>query len=109
MAAFTSAKASRASSYLPVVQRQPDAEIRAAAQGFINVVTNGAGYFLGANVSAAIVSRYATGAAGAATHDWPSIWHAAGYGALAVFALFLFLFRPRGAASAPATAQLTTS
>jgi nucleoside transporter len=84
-------------------------KIRAAAQGFINVVTNGAGYFLGANVSAAIVSRYATGAAGAATHDWPSIWHAAGYGALAVFALFLFLFRPRGAASAPATAQLTTS
>jgi nucleoside transporter len=84
-------------------------KVRAAAQGFINLVTNGVGYFLGANVSAAIVSHYATGAAGAVTHDWPRIWHTAGYGALAVFVLFLFLFRPRGAATAPATASRGTS
>jgi nucleoside transporter len=81
-------------------------KVRAAAQGFINLVTNGVGYFLGANVSAAIVSRYATGTAGAVTHDWPRIWQSAGYGALAVFVLFLFLFRPRGAATAPATVAL---
>ena len=81
------------------------AKIRAAAQGFINVVTNGLGYFLGANVSEAIVNRNtATGAAGAVTHNWYQIWQLAGYGALAVFILFMFLFRPRGAAArAPAT------
>jgi nucleoside transporter len=83
-------------------------KIRAAAQGFINLVTNGVGYFLGANVSAAIVSHYATGVAGSVTHDWPRIWQTAGYGALAVFVLFLFLFRPRGEATAPATAQRGT-
>ena len=46
-----------------------------------------------------------TGAAGSVTHDWPRIWQTAGYGALAVFVLFLFLFRPRGAATEPAPAQ----
>jgi nucleoside transporter len=70
-------------------------KIRAAAQGFINLVTNGVGYFLGANVSGAIVSHYASGQAGAVTHDWYRIWHTAGFGALAVFVLYLFLFRPR--------------
>jgi nucleoside transporter len=79
-------------------------KIRAAAQGFINLVTNGVGYFLGANVSGAIVNHYATGGAGGTvTHDWFHIWQSAGLGALAVFLLFLFLFRPRGtAAPAPA-------
>ncbi|HVT38438.1 MAG TPA: nucleoside permease [Gemmatimonadaceae bacterium] len=74
-------------------------QIRAAAQGFINLVTNGVGYFLGANVSGAIVNHYATArAAGTVTHDWFYIWQSAGFGALAVFLLFLFLFRPRGTA-----------
>ena len=55
-------------------------KIRAAAQGFINFVTNGIGYFLGANVSGAIVNRYAsTGPDGVVTHGWPQIWYAAGY------------------------------
>ncbi|HVZ47641.1 MAG TPA: nucleoside permease [Gemmatimonadaceae bacterium] len=79
-------------------------KIRAAAQGFINLVTNGVGYFLGANVSGAVVSRYATaGAAGAAaTHDWYQIWHTAAYMALGVLVVFVILFRPRTSAAAPA-------
>lgn len=75
-------------------------KIRAAAQGFINLVTNGVGYFVGAWASGAVVSRYAEKAAdGGVTHEWFHIWQVPAYGALVVFVLFLFLFRPRPAAA----------
>lgn len=71
-------------------------KVRAAAQGFINLVTNGLGYFLGATVSGLVVSKYAvTPVDGSPPHDWYQIWHTAGYLALGVTVLFLFLFRPR--------------
>ncbi len=71
-------------------------KIRAAAQGFINLVTNGVGYLIGASVSGMVVNRYATtGADGVVTHDWASIWRVPAIGALVIFLIFAFLFRPK--------------
>ena len=83
-------------------QRAND-KIRAAAQGLINFVTNGVGYFIGAFVSGAVVNRYATtGAGGVVTHDWARIWPIPATGALVVLVLFLLMFRPKAASAAAA-------
>ena len=76
--------------------------VRGAAQGFLNFVTNGVGYFVGALASGWVVKRYAvTGGDGSISHDWAAIWPIPAYAALVVFLLFLVLFRP---AAAPADA-----
>ncbi|HEX7939782.1 MAG TPA: nucleoside permease [Gemmatimonadaceae bacterium] len=66
-------------------------KIRAAAQGFINLLTNGVGYLLGAKVSGAIVAAK-TSASGA--HDWFDIWMAPAAMAFVVLIVFALSFRP---------------
>jgi nucleoside transporter len=65
-------------------------KIRAAAQGFINFVTNGVGYLLGAKISGAVVSRYEANGA----HDWQAIWMVPAVMAFAVAVIFALSFRP---------------
>jgi nucleoside transporter len=78
-------------------------KVRAAAQGFVNLVTNGLGYFIGAFVSGWVVDRYAsTAASGAVSHDWTAIWPIPAYGALVVLFLFLVTFKTDTKAPTPA-------
>jgi nucleoside transporter len=83
-------------------------KIRGAAQGLINFVTNGVGYYLGANVSGAVVQRFTTTTADAttaATRNWPAIWLHPAIAAAAVMVLFAILFRPRIPAAAPTVSR----
>jgi nucleoside transporter len=71
-------------------------KIRAAAQGFINFVTNGIGYFIGAWVSGRVAEAYRLPSAPGAPplHDWRSIWLVPALGAAVILLVFAFLFRP---------------
>jgi nucleoside transporter len=70
--------------------------VKGAAQGLINFVTNGVGYFIGAWVSGRVVEAYrvASPVAGGPVHDWRAIWMVPAFGALAVAIVFALLFRP---------------
>jgi nucleoside transporter len=65
-------------------------KIRGAAQGFINLVTNGLGYLLGAAVSGAVVTRYTD----VDHHEWFQIWMFPSDMAFVFWLLFAFIFRP---------------
>jgi nucleoside transporter len=71
--------------------QQAGEKIRAAAQGMLNFVTNGLGYFIGAYVSGQVVDafRLPDGA-----HDWYRIWLVPAAAAAAIMLLFAFLFKP---------------
>jgi len=72
---------------------QAGPRIRAAAQGFLNLVTNGLGYLIGATVVAGrVVDTYRLPDG---LHDWRAIWTVPAVGAFAILAGFAFLFRPR--------------
>ena len=77
--------------------QQAGEKVRAAAQGFLNFVTNGVGYFIGAFVSGRVVDAYVTPGG----HDWPEIWMVPAAGAAMILALFAVLFRPRTVTSGP--------
>jgi nucleoside transporter len=66
-------------------------KIRAAAQGFLNFITNGVGYFIGAFVSGRVVDAHALSTT---SHDWRAIWIVPAAGAAVILVLFALLFRP---------------
>ncbi len=79
------------------------ARVKGAAQGLINFVTNGVGYFIGAYVSGQVVNAYRlTAANGVVTHDWRSIWIVPAVGALVIAIVFAFVFKPTRTVAAEA-------
>ncbi|MEZ5318797.1 MAG: nucleoside permease [Vicinamibacterales bacterium] len=82
--------------------QQAGETIRAAAQGLLNFVTNGVGYFMGALASGRVVDLYVRADG---SHDWRSIWFVPAVGAAIIFVLFALSFRPpRTAATQARTA-----
>ena len=82
--------------------QQAGPKIRAAAQGFITLITQGLGYIVGSLVSGKIVDHYAltpSGAPAAGGHAWREIWLHPSVMALVILVVFAFLFRPKAAAA----------
>jgi nucleoside transporter len=75
---------------------QAGPRIRAAAQGLLNFVTNGLGYFIGAFASGRVVDAYRLADGG---HAWREIWLVPAGMAAAILVLFAVLFRPRARAA----------
>lgn len=84
------------------VDQQANLRIRAAAQGLIAFVTLGIGNVIGSWLSGLVVQAYqTTGANGAITHDWRSIWLIPAVGSAVIFVIFLFWFKPKEAEKPP--------
>ena len=79
------------------VDQKADVRIRAAAQGFIALVTLGAGQAIGSWLSGVVVDANAIPAVagGAVTHDWTAIWLVPAIGAVGVLLIFAALFKPK--------------
>ncbi|MXY24335.1 MAG: nucleoside permease [Acidobacteria bacterium] len=74
------------------VDRKAPADLRAAAQGFITLITYGVGGFIGTWLSGRIVDAYATTSGG---HAWPEIWPIPAVWAAVVLVLFALFFTHR--------------
>ena len=81
--------------------QQAGPKVRAAAQGFLNFVTNGVGYFIGAFVSGRVAGAHVVGNG----HDWRAIWLVPALGAFAVLIVFAAAFRPAAARATSAAAS----
>jgi MFS family permease len=73
------------------VDQAASVRIRAAAQGFLALITQGVGMAIGTFLAGRVVDAYQTTGGG---HDWRAIWLVPAIGALAVLITFAVLFRP---------------
>ena len=77
------------------VDQQADVKIRAAAQGFIALVTLGAGQAIGSWLSGVVVDANVDLSTTPPHHEWFQIWLVPAIGAFAVLLIFAALFKPR--------------
>jgi nucleoside transporter len=78
------------------VDQRASVKIRAAAQGFLALITQGVGLWVGSFLSGRVVKHFALGQT---THLWTSIWLVPAALALAILIVFAVLFRPAPAAA----------
>ncbi len=74
------------------VDQQASVKIRAAAQGFLTLVTQGVGYLIGSFVSGVVVQRFVQTGGG---HDWHAIWIRPAIGAAVILVIFALVFSPK--------------
>ena len=82
--------------------QQAGPKIRAAAQGFITLITQGLGYIVGSLVSGKIVDHFALqpgGEAATGGHAWKEIWLYPAIMALVILVVFAVAFRPKSSAT----------
>lgn len=84
------------------VDREAPEDTRASAQGFIALITYGAGMYIGSLLSGSVVAMYTTGEGEAAVRDWPSIWIVPAVMAVVITVLFAVTFREKPKDNAPA-------
>ncbi|HSY81953.1 MAG TPA: nucleoside permease [Gemmatimonadaceae bacterium] len=77
------------------VDQRADIQVRAAAQGFLALITQGAGLFIGGWLSGNIVQAFTTPTG----HDWGAIWLIPAGFAAVILVVFAALFMPRRTAS----------
>jgi nucleoside transporter len=77
---------------------------RAAAQGFIHVVTYGVGQLIGSWAAGAVVQGYSTATDAGTQHLWQTIWLIPAAMAFAVILLFMVFFRDPVLPAAPSAA-----
>lgn len=73
------------------VDQQASVKIRAAAQGFLAVVTQGFGLLVGSWLSGKVVDAYVIPGG----HDWTAIWNVPALLSLVILVVFAALFRPQ--------------
>ena len=85
------------------VDREAPNDVRASAQGFVALITYGAGMFIGSKLSGMVVENYQKMEADKITgHNWPAIWIVPAVMALVITALFAVTFREKPQDNAPA-------
>ncbi|MCC6794642.1 MAG: nucleoside permease [Candidatus Hydrogenedentes bacterium] len=79
------------------VDKKAPETVRASAQGFIGVVTYGAGMVIGSIISGRVVDMYKLAEPiGKVEHNWQSIWLVPGTMAVIITILFALVFRDNG-------------
>jgi nucleoside transporter len=84
------------------VDQRATVKIRAAAQGFLALVTLGAGWFIGSWLAGRIVDTYRT----TTGHDWQAIWLVPAAIAFVLLVAFALLFRATGTGAGLGAAEL---
>lgn len=85
------------------VDREAPDDMRASAQGFIALITYGAGMYIGSKLSGMVVERYELKEADKIIgHVWPSIWIVPAVMAVVITILFVALFREKPRDASPA-------